>query len=40
MRGRGGRRKEPPGGVAVQPDDHGLGRSRGGRPPGFDKADH
>lgn len=22
--------KEPPGGVAVEPDDHGLGRSRGG----------
>ena len=21
---------EPPGGVAVEPDDHGLGRSRGG----------
>ncbi|MFB4274389.1 hypothetical protein ACBJ59_03770 [Nonomuraea sp. MTCD27] len=24
------RKKEPPGGVAVEPDDHGLGRSRGG----------
>ncbi|WP_328623712.1 transposase [Streptomyces sp. NBC_00353] len=22
--------KEPPGGVATEPDDHGLGRSRGG----------
>ncbi|MFD1659177.1 hypothetical protein ACFSL4_13415 [Streptomyces caeni] len=22
--------KEPPGGVGVEPDDHGLGRSRGG----------
>lgn len=36
--GRGGRRsvekgdlqKEPPGGLAAEPDDHGLGRSRGG----------
>nr|WP_267717397.1 hypothetical protein [Streptomyces sp. CoH17] len=22
--------KEPPGGISVEPDDHGLGRSRGG----------
>ncbi|WP_374195130.1 IS5 family transposase [Streptomyces sp. ISL-1] len=29
-RKRGTCRKEPPGGVAVEPDDHGLGRSRGG----------
>jgi transposase len=26
----GGRQKEPPGGVHPEPDDHGLGRSRGG----------
>ncbi|WP_413754363.1 IS5 family transposase [Streptomyces sp. R-74717] len=29
-RKRGTCRKEPPGGVAIEPDDHGLGRSRGG----------
>ncbi|NMI55698.1 IS5 family transposase [Streptomyces sp. RLA2-12] len=29
-RKRGELQKEPPGGVAVEPDDHGLGRSRGG----------
>ncbi|MFE7217039.1 IS5 family transposase [Streptomyces sp. NPDC057611] len=29
-RKKGTCRKEPPGGVAVEPDDHGLGRSRGG----------
>ncbi|MFD8762092.1 IS5 family transposase [Streptomyces mirabilis] len=29
-RKRGSCRKEPPGGVATEPDDHGLGRSRGG----------
>ncbi|CAM5543172.1 Transposase OS=Streptomyces griseomycini OX=66895 GN=FHS37_001700 PE=4 SV=1 [Streptomyces griseomycini] len=29
-RGKGELRKEPPGGVTVEPDDHGLGRSRGG----------
>ncbi|MGW3419499.1 IS5 family transposase [Streptomyces phaeochromogenes] len=29
-RKRGTCRKEPPGGVAVEPDNHGLGRSRGG----------
>ncbi|SDM05957.1 IS5 family transposase [Nonomuraea jiangxiensis] len=27
---KGDLQKEPPGGVAVEPDDHGLGRSRGG----------
>jgi hypothetical protein len=26
----GAGQKEPPGGVATEPDDHGLGRSRGG----------
>ncbi|MFF3547644.1 IS5 family transposase [Streptomyces platensis] len=29
-RKRGICRKEPPGGVATEPDDHGIGRSRGG----------
>ncbi|CAL9334853.1 IS5 family transposase ISBli8 [Streptomyces sp. enrichment culture] len=29
-RKKGELQKEPPGGVAVEPDDHGLGRSRGG----------
>ncbi|MFF0747329.1 transposase [Streptomyces sp. NPDC004111] len=29
-RGKGDLHIEPPGGVAVEPDDHGLGRSRGG----------
>ncbi|MFE1520205.1 IS5 family transposase [[Kitasatospora] papulosa] len=29
-RKRGSCKKEPPGGVAIEPDDHGLGRSRGG----------
>ncbi len=29
-RKRGGLQKEPPGGVFAEPDDHGLGRSRGG----------
>ncbi|WP_443068083.1 IS5 family transposase [Streptomyces sp. NBC_01356] len=29
-RKRGTCKKEPPGGVAAEPDDHGLGRSRGG----------
>ncbi|MFF7725880.1 IS5 family transposase [Streptomyces sp. NPDC008001] len=27
---KGELQKEPPGGVSVEPDDHGLGRSRGG----------
>lgn len=27
---KGELQKEPPGGVAIEPDDHGLGRSRGG----------
>ncbi|MFJ8364607.1 IS5 family transposase [Streptomyces sp. NPDC093984] len=27
---KGGLQKEPPGGIATEPDDHGLGRSRGG----------
>ncbi|WP_408648121.1 hypothetical protein [Streptomyces gossypiisoli] len=27
---KGELQKEPPGGVTVEPDDHGLGRSRGG----------
>ncbi|MFE9172814.1 hypothetical protein ACFYNZ_25635 [Streptomyces kebangsaanensis] len=31
---------EPPGGVGMEPDDHGLGRSRGGRTPKSDKIDH
>jgi hypothetical protein len=26
----GGQQAEPPGGVSVEPDDHALGRSRGG----------
>ncbi|KAK1183958.1 IS5 family transposase [Streptomyces sp. NBS 14/10] len=30
LQAKGGLQKEPPGGVAVEPDDHGLGRSRGG----------
>ncbi|MFE2832959.1 IS5 family transposase [Streptomyces mirabilis] len=29
-RKKGALQKEPPGGVATEPDDHGLGRSRGG----------
>ncbi|MFD6861908.1 IS5 family transposase [Streptomyces diastaticus] len=29
-RKRGTSKAEPPGGIAVEPDDHGLGRSRGG----------
>jgi hypothetical protein len=29
-RKKGGLQEEPPGGVAVEPADHGLGRSRGG----------
>jgi hypothetical protein len=29
-RGKGDLQAEPPGGVAGEPDDHGLGRSRGG----------
>ncbi|WP_435864238.1 IS5 family transposase [Streptomyces mirabilis] len=29
-RKKGALQKEPPGGVAIEPDDHGLGRSRGG----------
>ncbi|MFB7253734.1 hypothetical protein [Streptomyces nojiriensis] len=29
-RQKGDLRKEPPGGVEVEPDDHGLGRARGG----------
>ncbi|ALU92473.1 transposase [Streptomyces globisporus C-1027] len=27
---KGDLQAEPPGGIAVEPDDHGLGRSRGG----------
>ena len=27
---KGGLQKEPPGGVGIEPEDHGLGRSRGG----------
>ena len=30
VRGKGGSQAEPPGGVDPEPDDHGLGRSRGG----------
>ncbi|GGU15528.1 DDE transposase [Streptomyces lateritius] len=30
VRKKGELQKEPPGGVTVEPDDHGLGRSRGG----------
>ncbi|MEV5506797.1 hypothetical protein [Streptomyces orinoci] len=26
----GALQKEPPGGIGIEPDDHGLGRSRGG----------
>ncbi|WP_229859781.1 transposase, partial [Streptomyces anandii] len=29
-RRKGGLQREPPGGIAVEPTDHGLGRSRGG----------
>ncbi len=29
-RGKGALQAEPPGGLTVEPDDHGLGRSRGG----------
>ncbi|CAL9497407.1 hypothetical protein SUDANB58_03379 [Streptomyces sp. enrichment culture] len=29
-RKKGALQKEPPGGIATEPDDHGLGRSRGG----------
>jgi transposase len=39
-REKGDLQKEPPGGVAVEPPDHSLGRSRGGRPPKFDKTDY
>lgn len=37
---RGDLQKEPPGGVLAKPCDHGLGRSRGGRPPRFDAMDY
>lgn len=39
-REQGDLQKEPPGGVVTEPGDHGLGRSRGGRPPRFDPVDH
>ena len=37
---KGELQKEPPGGIAAEPADHGPGRSRRGRPPKSDATDY